>query len=109
MLGTLAAVRLFKPVNEVPDARRENLVRLRFVIPIPDRTVAVPEKEVAVQVCTDDGCLVLAPPRRVQGPPVSSTNQACDNQSPVAFPKPAALPQPSYGDVDRVRLVAHSA
>src|SRR5262245_37903843 len=106
MLGTrIAAVRLFKPINEVSDAWRENLVGLGLVIPIPNRAVAVSEEKVTVQVCTDDRYLLLAPPWRFQGPPVSGTNQARDNESTVACPKSSALPQPSYGGVDRVRLV----
>jgi hypothetical protein len=78
----------FNPRDKLSDTRRDYRIGLQAVIPMPNRPVAMPKKEVAVQVCSDDAHLLAAPPRRFKRPPIGGANQACNRERPFTVAKP---------------------
>ena len=72
---------------------------------MPNRPIAVPKKEVAVQIRSNDGHFVPVPPRSFQRPPIRSANEARYGHRAIAVPKRALRPQSGKCVVDWVWLL----
>jgi hypothetical protein len=77
--------------------------------PPPHRSVAVPEKEVSFQVCTDHRYFFAAPPRRSQGSPVLSAEQTSKLDSPLPAGKGTTGTELFYGASDDIALGVHAS
>jgi hypothetical protein len=91
----------FQASEKCRDAWRNNRIRSRFVIPIPNPAVAVPEKEIARGVCSNDAYLFARPPWRFERSPISVPNEASNRHFAIGKAHQASLmkvfERPIYG------------
>ena len=77
----------FDLFHKVFDASRNHDVCLSSVIPVTDRSIAMPEEEIAIQIRPNDANFFAAPPVSLKRPPIGITNKARNSDHPVAVPK----------------------
>jgi hypothetical protein len=94
--------RVHELAEEFSNAARDYSVGLCFVLPIPHTSIAVTQKEIAIQVSADNACLLLGPPRRLERSPVGFTNEARDYEIAISKRKGERRPEAADGLLDGV-------
>jgi len=95
-------------LGKCANARCENLIHLRPVIPIADRPIAVAKQEVAFEICTDDADLLSSPPRGFKRSPVILPDQTGNHNVRVAARKSPSQVQLAPGRFDGIGWWVHS-
>src|SRR5262245_40667297 len=88
--------------KEFSNAPRDNSIGLCFVLPIPHTSIAVTQKEVAIQVGTHNVRLLLPPPGSLERSPVGFTNEAGDHQIAISEREAERRPKSTKSLLDGV-------